>query len=123
MYAGCVGHWRRWAGIEVAPDASGETEDAKQNERAAACHYKPMRQEICEEGLGSDAACHRHKAGSHPSGIGSLRSEHGTVSGEFSTPVGAVLNAHRTALHVRSAVLYVGCAFLKLVGGLNRHRF
>jgi len=96
MYAGCIGYRRRRPGIEMSPDASRETEDAKQHKCTAARHSQPMRQEACQERLGADAACHRDKTRAHPRGIGSFRSEH---------RAGAASSVPRSALSLTRAVL------------------
>ena len=74
---------------------------------------------VRSERLCADAACHRDKTRAHPGGIGSFRSEYSAVGSEFSTPVGAVLDARRTLLHVGRAILYLDGAFLELVAVLD----
>ena len=43
--------------------------------------------------------------------------------GEFCPPVGAVLDARRTALHLGGAILYVDGAFLELLATFDNLRF
>jgi len=99
IYAGDVGHGRWWAGVEMPPDACAEAEDAKQDKHATTRHDQPMRQKICQQRLGADAACHRDETRPHPCRIGPFSGEYSAVGSEFSSPVGAILDARRTALH------------------------
>jgi hypothetical protein len=54
-----------------------------------------MRQEICQQRLGADAACHRDETRPHPCRIGPFSGEYSAVGSEFSSPVGAILYARR----------------------------
>jgi hypothetical protein len=115
MYAGRIGYRRRWAGIEVSPDVRAETEGAKEHKCTAARHNQPVGQEVCQERLGADAAGHRDEPCAHPRRVGPFGGEYSAVGGEFSSPVGAVFDTRRTALHVGGAILYSDGAFLELV--------
>ena len=103
----------------MPPDGRAETEDTKQYKHTGACHDQPTRQDVYQECFRADAACHRNKTRAHPRGIRAFGSEYGAVGGEFSPPVGAVLDTRRTALHVGGTVLYADGAVLELVAVLD----
>jgi hypothetical protein len=74
----------------MSPRPGAETEQAECYQERSICEHDPIGHVL--ERPRTDAAGERHKAGTHPGRIGTLRRQDVAIGSQYSSPVGAVFD-------------------------------